>query len=202
MLTAQNRHAIRAKTTASGSEPPAKATPAGIDAAMAAPGAMSVMLWNVTSRRPMAFRRRPVVVSLAVSVVIDVPPRGRSRSMPGWSHGRHGSHQGPPSRSFGSVRDEVFWVCPATKAACLATVLVTVRAERGRVQPLVGKRDLGRDVGGEPDPVAVAQARLGAGQHPVPVDERAVGRLLVADGRLAAIGDGDRGVPPGHVLVL
>jgi len=39
MLTAQNRHAISAKTTESGSEPPAKATPAGIDAAIAAPGA-------------------------------------------------------------------------------------------------------------------------------------------------------------------
>src|SRR5215813_8836020 len=92
MLTAQNRHATRAKTTESGREPPAKATPAGIDAAMAAPGAISVMLWNVTSRRPMAFRRRPAVVSLAVSVVIDVL-QGRSRSMPGCSHGRHGSHQ-------------------------------------------------------------------------------------------------------------
>src|SRR5215472_10138681 len=82
MLTAQNRHAIRAKTTASGSAPPAKATPAGIDAAMAAPGAMSVMLWNVTSRRPMAFRRRPVVVSLAVSVVIDVPPGAAADQCP------------------------------------------------------------------------------------------------------------------------
>src|SRR5215467_195169 len=82
MLTAQNRHAISAKTTASGSAPPAKATPAGIDAAIAAPGAMSVMLWNVTSRRPMAFRRRPVVVSLAVSVVIDVPPGAAADQCP------------------------------------------------------------------------------------------------------------------------
>jgi hypothetical protein len=84
MLTAQNRHAISAKTTESGSEPPAKATPAGIDAAIAAPGAMSVMLWNVTSRRPMAFRRRPVVVVVAVSVAIGPP---RPESLPGWSHG-------------------------------------------------------------------------------------------------------------------
>ncbi len=44
MQNAQNRHAIRAKITESGSEPPAKAAPAGIDAAIAAPGAMSVML--------------------------------------------------------------------------------------------------------------------------------------------------------------
>ena len=59
MLHAQNKQATRAKTTASGSEPPANATPAGIEAAMAAPGAMSVMLWNRTSRRPIASRRRP-----------------------------------------------------------------------------------------------------------------------------------------------
>src|SRR5215831_9971649 len=78
MLTAQNRQAISANTTESGSEPPAKMTPAGIDAAIAAPGAMSVMLWNVTSRRPMAFRRRPVSVVVAVSVAIDASP-GRSR---------------------------------------------------------------------------------------------------------------------------
>jgi len=59
MLTAQNKQATRAKTTESGSEPPANATPAGMEAAMAAPGAMSVMLWNRTSRRPIASRRRP-----------------------------------------------------------------------------------------------------------------------------------------------
>src|SRR5262249_15682487 len=92
MLTAQNRHATKAKTTASGREPPAKTTPAGIDAAIAAPGAISVMLWNVTSRRPMALRGRSAVVSVGVSVVIDVL-QGRSRSMPGCSQGRHGSHQ-------------------------------------------------------------------------------------------------------------
>src|SRR5215469_9719199 len=70
MLDAQNKHAISAKTTASGREPPAKATPAGIDAAMAAPGAMSVMLWNRTSRSPIASLRRPVfVVAGAVAVI-------------------------------------------------------------------------------------------------------------------------------------
>ena len=62
MLQAQNRQATRAKITASGRDPPANATPAGIEAAMAAPGAMSVMLWNRTSRSPMAFRRRPGAV--------------------------------------------------------------------------------------------------------------------------------------------
>src|SRR5450755_4424432 len=62
MLQAQKRHATRAKITASGSDPPANATPAGIDAAMAAPGAMSVMLWKRTSRRPIASRRSPVDV--------------------------------------------------------------------------------------------------------------------------------------------
>ena len=61
MLTAQNKHATRANTTASGSEPAANATPAGMEAAIAAPGAISVMDWNRTSRSPMAFRRRPRV---------------------------------------------------------------------------------------------------------------------------------------------
>src|SRR5215510_2660468 len=93
MLTAQNRQAISAKTTDSGSEPPAKATPAGIDAAIAAPGAMSVMLWNVTSRRPMAFRRRPVVVVVAVSAAIDASQAG-AESLPGCSHALPASHQG------------------------------------------------------------------------------------------------------------
>src|SRR5262252_8851302 len=77
MLQAQNRHATSAKTTASGRDPAAKATPAGIDAAMAAPGAMSVMLWNVTSRRPIALRRNPVVVSVcsvvATAASLDGP---------------------------------------------------------------------------------------------------------------------------------
>ena len=44
MLDAHSRHAISANTTDRGSDPPAKATPAGIEAAIAAPGAMSVML--------------------------------------------------------------------------------------------------------------------------------------------------------------
>src|SRR5580704_17820411 len=63
MLQAENRQAIRANTTARGSAPPAKATPAGMDAAMAAPGAMSVMLWNRTSRKPIASARSPVCVA-------------------------------------------------------------------------------------------------------------------------------------------
>src|SRR5215831_5046657 len=77
-----------------------------------------------------------------------------------------------------------------------STILVTVRAERAGVEPLGGKGDLSRDVGGQPDPVAVAQACLGAGQHPVPVDERAVGRLLVADGRVPRVADRHRGMTP------
>jgi hypothetical protein len=67
MLDAQSRHAISANTTESGSDPPAKATPAGIEAAIAAPGAMSVMLWNRTSRSPIAPRRSPGACCAAVS---------------------------------------------------------------------------------------------------------------------------------------
>src|SRR5215469_756961 len=70
MHHAHNRQATSAKITDSGSEPPANATPAGIDAAMAAPGAMSVMLWNRTSRSPIASLRRPVsAVAGAVAVI-------------------------------------------------------------------------------------------------------------------------------------
>src|SRR5215469_5518290 len=60
IVQAVNNDATSAKTTASGRAPPANATPAGIDAAIAAPGAMSVMLWNRTSRSPMALRLRPM----------------------------------------------------------------------------------------------------------------------------------------------
>src|SRR5450755_4465547 len=92
MLHAQNKHAISAKITASGNDPPANATPAGMDAAMAAPGAMSVMLWNRTSRSPIASRRSPgaapaavALVAMAVSAVGDA----LGDLVPGWSHGRH-----------------------------------------------------------------------------------------------------------------
>ncbi len=57
--SAVNRQATRATMTASGSAPPAKAAPDGMDAAIAAPGAIAVMLWNSTSRSPMAPRRSP-----------------------------------------------------------------------------------------------------------------------------------------------
>src|SRR5580692_6607296 len=77
MLTAQNKQATRANTTASGSEPAANATPAGMDAAIAAPGAMSVMDWNRTSRSPMAFRRRPRVWLVVVSLTAMTTSPGR-----------------------------------------------------------------------------------------------------------------------------
>jgi hypothetical protein len=72
MHQAQSRHATRAKTTASGSEPPASAAPAGIEAAMAAPGAMSVIDWNSTSRRPIALRRSPGADPETVCSVADM----------------------------------------------------------------------------------------------------------------------------------
>jgi hypothetical protein len=45
-----------AKITASGSAPPASGDPKGIDAAIAAPGAMEQIDWNTTSRNPTALR--------------------------------------------------------------------------------------------------------------------------------------------------
>src|SRR5215469_5288319 len=59
IVQAVNNDATRANRTASGRAPPANATPAGIDAAIAAPGAMSVMLWKRTSRSPIASRLSP-----------------------------------------------------------------------------------------------------------------------------------------------
>lgn len=86
MLEAQNRQAMSANTTESGSAPPASTAPAGIEAAIAAPGAMSVMLWNSTSRSPMAFRRSPRAAGLEVLVsaasVIAIPPFAASRWVP------------------------------------------------------------------------------------------------------------------------
>ena len=47
---------MNAKITASGSAPPARGAPNGIDAAIAAPGAMEQIDWNTTSRNPTALR--------------------------------------------------------------------------------------------------------------------------------------------------
>ena len=54
MLDAVKRIPINAKITARGSAPPASGAPKGIDAAIAAPGAMEQMDWNTTSRNPIA----------------------------------------------------------------------------------------------------------------------------------------------------
>src|SRR4051812_50041701 len=75
MLKAVNRHATTAVSTDSGKAPPAKATPVGIEAATAAAGAMSVMLWNSTSRRPIALLRSPVSVLVAAAVIARPPLR-------------------------------------------------------------------------------------------------------------------------------
>src|SRR5215475_9250977 len=69
MDTAQNKQATSANTTDSGSEPPANAAPAGIEAAMAAPGAMSVMLWNSTSRSPIASLRSAGAGAVASAIM-------------------------------------------------------------------------------------------------------------------------------------
>src|SRR5215472_1871951 len=81
MHQAHSRHATSAKITARGSDPPANATPAGIDAAIAAPGAMSVILWKRTSRSPIASLRRPVFVVAGAAAVIASPG---GRGTPAW----------------------------------------------------------------------------------------------------------------------
>src|SRR5689334_23633773 len=187
MLHAQNRHAISAKTTASGRDPAAKATPAGIDAAMAAPGAMSVMLWNRTSRRPIASRRNPTPVSVRSAVATAASLDGPKRSLPGCSHGRQGPGQTPGAPKCGAL-------CAVRPVATpgSAGAVVTVRAETLPSR----QRDHGGDVRGQPYPVAVADAHVGARQHTVVVDEGAVGGVLVPDHRVPGITDRDRSVPP------
>src|SRR5215510_15280132 len=83
-----------------------------------------------------------------------------------------------------------------TRGGALPGAEVAVRAEA-----LPGQRNLGRDIGGQPHPVSVGDAHVGAGQHPVVVDEGAVGGVLVTYRRLAIVTDGDRGVASGHVVV-
>ena len=56
MLHAVNSMPMKARVTESDSAPAAKAAPSGIDAAIAAPGAIDVIDWNSTSSRPTAFR--------------------------------------------------------------------------------------------------------------------------------------------------
>ncbi|WP_435218413.1 hypothetical protein [Streptomyces sp. bgisy034] len=82
-----NRHATSAISTDRGRLPPANAAPDGTDAAPdgtdaapdgtdaapAAAGAIAVMLWNRTSRNPIASRRRPVVPSSAFSPDMCIP---------------------------------------------------------------------------------------------------------------------------------
>jgi hypothetical protein len=55
-LDAVNKIPMKANTTASGSAPPASGAPKGIDAAIAAAGAMQQIDWNTTSRNPTALR--------------------------------------------------------------------------------------------------------------------------------------------------
>src|SRR5437588_3299116 len=59
MEHATNRHATMAMITASGVAPPPKVIPNGIENTTAAAGAMWVIDWKRTSRRPMASRARP-----------------------------------------------------------------------------------------------------------------------------------------------
>jgi hypothetical protein len=56
MLEAVKKIPKNAKSTAKGSAPPARGDPKGIDAAIAAPGAMEQIDWNTTSRNPTALR--------------------------------------------------------------------------------------------------------------------------------------------------
>ncbi|WP_200865702.1 hypothetical protein [Streptomyces viridochromogenes] len=51
----------------------AKAAPDGMDAATAVVGAMAVMLWNRTSRDPIASRRSPAAPGTTVSPDMCIP---------------------------------------------------------------------------------------------------------------------------------
>src|SRR2546423_4590161 len=99
---------MSAKTTASGSEPPAYVAPNGMDAAIAAPGAMSVMLWNRTSRSPIASLR-----SVGAGTAVMAPPRDQlivsrpdiahprlGRGLPGQTGGGRGARGAPPGNTL------------------------------------------------------------------------------------------------------
>src|SRR5215472_14080008 len=201
MLDAQNRHAISAKITASGREPPAKATPAGIEAAMAAPGAMSVMLWNRTSRSPIAFRRRPVVVLVCSAVATAASLfRTRPRVITAGMVSRQAAKKPGPTRATRCGSGRVLWFGRSGGVGVgSAGTAVAVGAEAPVA--VAGQGDVGGHVSAKPHAVPVGEAHVAARQHPVTVDEGAVGRVLVPDGRLAGVADGDRGMPAGHVLV-
>src|ERR1700680_4617149 len=88
----------------------AHVTPAGIDAAMAAPGAISVTLWKRTSRSPIASRRSPgaaVAVVFAAMAASDVV----MPLLPGWSHGGWRPWQAQTCSACGTI------------AACVVTGL-------------------------------------------------------------------------------
>jgi hypothetical protein len=55
MLDAVKKIPKKAKITARGSAPPAKGDPKGMEAAIAAPGAIEQIDWKTTSRKPTAF---------------------------------------------------------------------------------------------------------------------------------------------------
>ena len=72
---------MNAKRTASGSAPPASGEPKGIDAAIAAPGAIEQIDWNTTSRSPIAFPSSLVtglLISLLVVTVIREASKGKA----------------------------------------------------------------------------------------------------------------------------
>ena len=72
MLEAVKRIPIKAKRTASGSAPPASGEPNGIEAAIAAPGAIEQIDWNTTSRNPIALLAS-LMSGLLITLLHSVP---------------------------------------------------------------------------------------------------------------------------------
>ena len=90
MLAAVKRMPTKAMSTDSGSAPPAKAAPRGIEAAMAAPGAIDVIDWKSAAMSPTWLRAScgavvvsliscPVVRSFSGPVVERDPPSAPAR---------------------------------------------------------------------------------------------------------------------------
>ncbi len=181
MLHAENRHAIRANTTASGSAPPAKATPAGIEAATAAPGAMSVMLWNRTSRRPTASRRRQLPRTQPMREDSGSPrewQKARAESVcspavwPAWR-----GHNSSMRRHLDGLMDD-----PAGRAREPAELLDQLRQRLAGLpdgHPSAGPRP-GADQRDGPEVRARYQARAGTGQVGVGSDRNAEFRAVRA----------------------
>src|SRR5437868_15514438 len=114
MDSAAKIDATRARSTASGSAPPPKAAPVGMESAVAMAGAMNVMDWNSTPPKRTEPRRRPSSEEVVAGVAVAAgPPEGGSawliehphdrRARPSEPTGTQGGADGTPDGDGASM---------------------------------------------------------------------------------------------------